>query len=218
MKKFFKKIGLIGLIRRLPFSILLLCSIPFFFILPSFKTEAKDFGIQGQTWEIQEEGFVSMIKRRLENIDIKKDFAQKVKEKILRPKPIEEIKKTVIERNFVVDPTYTLEESIILPCGKVLYPAGYKINPLEHVNLDGKIIMLDGDDEASLNWFKSQGFSENDKLILVKGSPKLVEEALDRDVYFDQLKEFVKKFNITQVPAVLSQEDRLIKVHEVRVD
>lgn len=195
-------------------------------LIASFeKAMAKDFGKNGASFEIKEEGFLSMIYRKLEKVDIEqeqKKMQELVRKKIEEPDPIEGIVKAEKNRSFMYDPTYILPDNVYLPDGKLLYFAGTRVNPLDHIELDKKLIFIDGRDKSQIEWFKMQvedgNASENDKLILVAGRPFDLEKELSREVYFDQHGSLTGKFEIKAFPATVEQNGKVLKVQEVALE
>jgi conjugal transfer pilus assembly protein TraW len=90
------------------------------------------------------------------------------------------------------------------------------------MNLEKKLIFIDGGDIEQVNWFKQQRrieqIKEEDKLILVTGCPFDLAEELDREVYFDQQGSLTKKFKIEQVPAIVEQEEKVLRIREILVN
>jgi conjugal transfer pilus assembly protein TraW len=111
---------------------------------------------------------------------------------------------------------------VLLPDGKLLYKAGTTVNPFDHMHLEKKLIFIDGRDEEQVEWFKGQRrieqIKEEDKLILVAGRPFDLEKELDREVYFDQSGSLVQKFKIEQVPAIVEQEEKVLRIREIVVN
>lgn len=178
------------------------------------KAFTRDFGTKGATFPIIEEGFVHMIERRLKNIDIPKHqqfIQERAKKQVLNPKGFH-LPRATNERSYLVDPTFELKEDIKLPDGKILYSKGTKVNPLDHMPLDRKLILLDGLDKRQIKWLEDFNINEKDVVILTNGSPIELSDQLNRPIYFDQHKQFVSKFSIDQLPAVVSQENNLIRV------
>jgi conjugal transfer pilus assembly protein TraW len=188
-------------------------------------TLAKDFGKAGSTFEIKEEGFLEMIYRKLKQLDLEKEQQKMQKivvKKVETPNPVVGIEKATKNRSFTYDPTYTLEEDIYLPDGKVLHAKGTKINPLDQISMTKRLVFIDARDGEQIDWFKKQAsrgnFRENDKLILVAGRPFEVSKELEREVYFDQHGQLTTKFGIKAVPAVVAQErkdDKVLQVSEI---
>jgi len=186
---------------------------------------AVDFGKVGTSFEVKEEGFIAMIKRKLSQVDIEEHQRQMIetaRKKAVEPVKVKGIRKTVKEQSFTFDLTYTLKEDIYLPGGKLLYKAGTMVNPLEHMSLDKKLIFIDGTDKEQVQWFKDKkadgSFAEKDKLLLIAGKPIDLGNELDREVYFDQAGVLTSKFKIEQVPAIVEQEGKILRIKEVQIE
>ncbi len=182
---------------------------------------AKDFGKVGTSFEIKEEGFLTMIYRKLKAVDVEKEqkkMQELARKKIEEPDPVEGIVKAQKNRNFMYDPTYILPDNVYLPDGNLLYFAGTKINPLDYVSLEKKLIFIDGRDREQVKWFKRQidqeYINEKDKLILIGGRPFDLEKELERLIYFDQHGFLTSKFEIKAVPALVMQKGKFLKIEE----
>ena len=201
-------------------------------LLP-IKASATDFGTHGASFKITEEPFIQMIKNRMEKIDIEseKDKIQKrAKYKVENPDPVKDIKPATKDRIFYFDPSYTLDKDAVLPCGKILYKAGTRVNPLEHMDLNRRMFFVDGRNNEQIEWLKEQLKTPSpkvksqiieDRVILVGGSVFKIKEELGEThadkVYFDQAGELSFKFGIKASPAVAYQEGLQIKIEEIEV-
>ncbi len=218
-------------ISRLNMGVILLSS-----ILLSQKVMAVDLGKRGHTFDIIEESFVAMMKRKLESVDIKKyqeEMQNIVEDKVNNPREVEGITPAKQQRIFYFDPTYELKEDAILPCGKVIHKAGTRVNPLDYMNLERRMFFIDSRDKAQVKWLveqldnaenidKKDGVQIEDRVILVGGSVlKLQEEMMPEHkdkIYFDQSGEIIGRFGIKHVPAIAMQEDKQIRIQEVPLD
>lgn len=197
-------------------------------LLVSSNALAKDFGQHGAIFEIKEEGFLTMIYRKLNSLDMKKEkkrMLQVARRSVEKPAPVMGIKRTEEGRVFTYDPSYVLAGDVHLPGGELLMVAGTKVNPLDHVPMQRKLVFIDGIDEEQIRWVEGQrsagGITEEDKLVLIAGSPFSVESQLGRNVYFDQRGMLTKRFGIKQVPAVVEQaskEDRFLTISEIYIE
>ena len=139
-------------------------------------------------------------------------------------------------RVFYFDPTYTLEEDAVLPCGKILHKAGTKVNPLEHMDLNRRLFFIDSRELAQIKWLKTQLAASNqgvsnkladekepieDRIILVGGSVSKLKEYLGEEhenkVYFDQHGELTTKFGIKASPTVVVQDRLQLKIEELKL-
>ncbi|WPY01928.1 Conjugal transfer pilus assembly protein Tra (plasmid) [Candidatus Trichorickettsia mobilis] len=210
----------------------------------------KDFGKQGATFEIKEEGFVSMMQRKLKGVNLAeheqkmKDLARK---RVEEPTPVFGITRATRTVSHSFDPSYVLDEDVFLPCGKLLYPAGTRVNPLDHMEWGGKIVFIDGRDSSQIAWLKdnymksNEAFNKNkeelpqnlgdqnkdnaahtfapsdNKIILTGGRPLELEREVENPIYFDQFGELTNKFNIAHVPAIVEPEGKYLKVTEINI-
>ncbi len=201
---------------------------------------SKDFGIKGHVYEIEEQPFLQMIDERLQKVDMEKE-KQKIqslaKDRVENPRTVDGISSAKKDRSFYWDPTYIVKKNIILPCGKLLYKAGTKVNPLDHMDFDRRLFVIDARNGAQVDWLKSK-LKENletnkikkasnqeefqkleDRIILVAGKPfdladELKEEGIDMTVYFDQMGEITGRFGIKYTPALAYQEDKRIRIDQ----
>jgi conjugal transfer pilus assembly protein TraW len=88
---------------------------------------------------------------------------------------------------------------------------GAHIAPLEHVSWGQPLVFIDGQDDAQVAW----ALKQNAEIVLVQGSPVTLSEKHSKWFYFDQAGVLTKKFGITQVPAIVSQEAQRLKIEEI---
>ncbi len=198
-------------------------------ILP---VNAKDFGTQGYSYQITEQEFLQMIAERLNKIDMKKEqekMQKVVRDRVENPRAIEAVKPATSTRSFYFDPTYTLDKDVVLPCGKILHRAGTQVNPLEHMDLNRRLLFIDTRRIEQVKWLREQldkplpdqKEAVEDKVILVGGSPstlkKLLKDEHKNKVYFDQNGELTARFGITGSPAVVVQDGLRLRIDEIKL-
>lgn len=194
-----------------------------------------DFGKRGATYEVAEEGFVIMIKNRLSTLDLQQhqeEMRRIAKQQILEPAPVLGIRATSESREFWYDPSFTLTEDIKLPDGKILHKAGTKVNPLDHMVFDRELIFIDGRSQKQVEWLKQRLEDTEQKneektnekvnnfeirIILVGGKILELQEDIGRTLYFDQGGELTNKFGIEQVPAIVVQDVKRLKITEIKI-
>ncbi|RYE27421.1 MAG: conjugal transfer protein TraW [Sphingobacteriaceae bacterium] len=189
---------------------------------------AHDFGKRGTTFEIKEEGFLKMIKRKLAVIDHQaehqkmKNFAKK---RIENPTAVKGIHRAEEKRIFYHDPSYMSMEDIVLPCGKILHRAGTNVNPLDHIKLERRLFFVDGRDTLQIKWLKDKLTEKSkdeqliqNRTILIGGRILDLQNEIGQSMYFDQAGELTNKFGIKAVPAIVEQEGNRLKIVEVKID
>lgn len=182
---------------------------------------AKDFGTQGPLFVIEEEDPVSLIQNKLKLMDQRgeleahnRELQKKTRASVERPTPVEGVSKSTTSRIFYFDPTYIVPEDLKDHTGKVFAAKGTKLNPLETVSLSHSLLFFDGDDEDQKAFVKSKLSSGSFKLILVKGEPLALSEEFMAPVYFDQAGTLTQKLGIRHVPALVTQEKRVLRIEE----
>lgn len=195
-------------------------------IFATSSLQAKDFGKAGSVFEIAEEGFVSMMQRKLSTLDMSKhqqemiDIASK---HVQNPTPLN-IGAALEDREYYYDPTYVLDRDAKLPNGEILYKAGRSVNPLEHMSLDRVLIFIDGRDLKQVTWLKEyiEEYRKSDerfplRIVLTGGKIFELKEEIGEDLYFDQTGELTNKFGIKFVPAIAEQDGVRLKIKELYI-
>lgn len=180
----------------------------------TLKSLAIDFGVRSHTFEIIEQSFSSMMLERLSKVDIDKHNAE-VNKKIIHKaqNPVStNLPRCSKSTSHLVDPSITLAQDIKDHEGKVLFESGTKINPLDKISIE-EIVLINGSDKSQVEWYKQNHIGKT--LILLGGNLDNLKKSLDKELYFDQTGEWVKKFKIKSLPAVLTQEGNSIRVHEI---
>lgn len=214
-----------------------LCKRGFFCVLLALSHEvrSRDFGTTGHLFSIQEKDILLEIKEKLlrhqteGTLEAHNDKMLKVaKNSILRPKPVEGLSVASEDRTYFIDPSITVPFDLKDHRGRVFQKKGTRVNPLNTVSFRRPFIFFDGDNEIqkqyAFKFYEESGAKA--KLILIKGSPleikkewmKLnpLKEAIY--IYFDQYGKLTQKFKFKYLPAIVSQEGKLLKVQEVALN
>ncbi|KAF0101118.1 MAG: conjugal transfer pilus assembly protein TraW [bacterium] len=185
---------------------------------------AEELGVVGPTYDIAEADLLEVIQSRLGRMEKSGDLARKQGEyrdrvvgAIEKPKPVPGIKATAAKRTYFIDPTWTLDRDIRGADGALLFARGLKVNPLDHVSLREKLVFFDGRDRRQVS-FARQLLRNQDravKPILVAGEPLNLMRDWKRRVFYDQGGTLVRRLGIHQVPAVVTQDGKRLRVDEV---
>lgn len=190
--------------------------------LPAFAT---DLGSVGPTHEIKEPDLIEVIKSRLDQMARSGELARKeteyrnrVVQGIEAPKAISGVRFTQSPRTFHVNPAMVLAQNIRDAKGQLLFAKGAQINPLDLVSLSKKLVFFDGNDARQVAYAKQAIAKQGGgtKPILVGGQPLKLMRIWKRPVYFDQGGTLVKRLGIQQVPAIVSQDGKRLRVDEVQ--
>ena len=187
---------------------------------------AEDLGTVGETYAIAEPHLLSYIEQTLrekersgELATLEEQAKSRVIESIRNPKPLAGIKPTKMARTFYFDPSIKVEQNITDDKGNIIVPAGTTKNPLEVVSLSKHLLFFDGSDPQQVRHARAliDYYGGKVKPILVAGSYLDLMKAWQLSVYFDQQGVLTRKFGITQVPALVSQEGLRLRIDELRL-
>ncbi len=191
-------------------------------LAPAF---ADDLGVVGPIYDITERDLIDVIKGKLtamqksgEIAKYQNDYKNKVISQIEHPKPIPGISATETASVHYYDPSMVTERNITDATGKILYPSGTRVNPLDYIGWNKYLLFVDGRDEKQLI-FSQKIIASSDrpvKLVLVAGEPLELMRKWKIQVYYDQGGALTKRFAITQVPAIIRQEGKRLRIDELR--
>lgn len=184
---------------------------------------AKDFGVSGKLFPIEEEDIAKVFSEGLKEPSAKQQEAwrKKVKERIRHPLPVSGLQEAKKYRCLEFDPTFVVDEDIFDDQGNVFARKGEKINPCTHQKREEGLLLFDGDLEEHIDWAESH--EENFLWVLVKGSPIELEESLQKEkncarrVYFDQGGMYKKYFGVEKIPCRITQKGDKILIEEIPI-
>lgn len=188
----------------------------FTLLILSFPCHARDFGVLGHTWEIEEEDMIEVIQRRLGECSEDEFFAKMQKAKNYIPKPVQGIGESVETRVFFFDPTVTVNQDIFDDKGNIVVPKGTVYNPMEKIPAVKTLLFFDGSNKNHVDW--AERLDREAVWVLVRGNPILLAEERERDVKFDQGGVLTRKFGIRNVPAIVEKKGHRLRISEVLSD
>jgi conjugal transfer pilus assembly protein TraW len=198
----------------------------FLIITISFPLRADDLGSLGPTYEIIERDLIEVFQdkfRRMEKTGelskLQEGYKNQVIGAIERPKAVRGIRATETARTFYIDPTWTLDRNVVDEKGKVLFPAGTKVNPFDYDKMSKTLLFFDARSKEQVA-FAKRFMAESKMLvkpILVGGEPLKLMRKWKREIFYDQGGALTRRFSITQSPAVVSQEGKRLRVDEIRL-
>lgn len=189
-----------------------------FLTMPFMDVDAKSLGKQGTVFPIKEESLIDVIQSRLMAAQkegkiekLNQEFAKRVKDNALNPKPVEGLSKATFPRSFYYDPSLRIEQDIKDHEGRFIARKGTVLNPLDYLSWGEPLLLIDGLDEEQLQW----SLTQKGKVVFVSGSSIEAEGRLKRPIYFDQAGKITSKFSIRCVPARISQSGKRLKIEEL---
>lgn len=185
------------------------------------SAQGKDYGQHGAVFPVTEDDLLATIQSKLLAMQASgaleranRQLAARTEAHVRRPPRVSDIATATETRRWTFDPTITVERELRDGQGRVVVPAGTRVNPLDTVPLRQKLVFLDGDDAAQIAWARTHTTALDAKLILVGGSPFDLMKAEQRRFYFDQSGTLTRHFGIRAVPALVEQAGRTLRVTE----
>ena len=186
---------------------------------------AEDLGVIGKTYDIAERDLIEAMKDKLRQMEKTGELAKKqdeyknrVMSGIEHPRPIPGIQATETANTHYYDPSIVTDKDIADATGKILYPRGTRVNPLDYIGWNKYLLFVDGRDQKQLDLTKriTAASDRPVKLVLVAGEPLNLMRKWKKQVYYDQGGILTRRFAITRVPAMVRQEGRRLRIDELR--
>ena len=186
---------------------------------------AEDLGVIGKVYQITERDLIEAMKDRLRQMEKSGELARKQTEYknrvisgIEHPNPIPGIKTTEVASTHYYDPSMIVDRDIVTAEGKLMYPRGTKVNPLDYIGWNTYLLFVDGRDQKQLDSSKRIMDTSDKpvKLVLVAGEPLNLMRKWKKQMYYDQGGILTRRFAITRVPVMVRQEGRRLRIDELR--
>lgn len=191
-------------------------------VLAIAPAAARDYGQRGAAFPVIEPDMLALLEAKLRAAEgdgrlaaMQDQLRRRTIAHVRRPAPVEGIATTTRPRSWSYDPTITAGEDIRDSQGRVIVAAGTRLNPLDTVGLRQSLVFLNGDDPAQVRWAIGATTPVNAKLILVRGSAFELMGRHQRRFFHDQRGALTAKLGIRQVPAVVEQAGRVLRITEL---
>lgn len=185
---------------------------------------AADLGTIGPTYGIAEPHLLNFIEQRLRDKERSGELQRLTQEArarsidaVRQPQAVPGLRITETARTFFIDPSFTLDRNIVDAQGRLLFAAGTRKNPLDVVSMSKRLLFFDARDRRQVVQAREfiARFDGKVKPILTGGSYLELMKAWQVPVYFDQQGTLTRRFGIRQVPALVSQEGKRLRIDEV---
>lgn len=191
-------------------------------LLPA--SHAESIGTIGQTYPIGEESALTLIMNKLRDKEKSgelKKFQQEATRRSLNSvkhmAPVAGMETVTAKTQRLIDPTVYYPKAITTDEGRIVVPAGAKINPLLVTSLSKRLVFFDGRDPEQAAAVRRIVKKDGPKVkpILVAGSWLDLTKAWKTQVYFDQKGTLTQRFGIHAVPTVISQQGASLLLQEI---
>jgi len=168
-------------------------------------------------YPIFEQDMEELLKERVRQVDwgkVQEDLKQRVKDR-LHEGPNLPLTPASTSRVFTVDITQRYEQDIPNHDGSaVVVKAGTEINPLVHVTLRYRYLVIDGRVPGQVEYARTMMKQGPVKVWLSAGDAEEVGKQLGCHVYWVQ-PEMVSRFQLAHVPSLISQHGPVLKIEEI---
>ncbi|AEA33619.1 conserved hypothetical cytosolic protein [Hippea maritima DSM 10411] len=178
-----------------------------------------NLGTYGATWPIKEQDALKQILSGLKHYNYRKILNKQVFTSAFHR--YEERLSTDLPRSkkhkiYTVDMTYTLPFDIRDAKGRIIYPRGYKFNPLDYIKVPFVYVIINGNDKKQVSWFMHSKYYNKVKsmLLICKGDVITLEKKIKMPVFYAD-KRIIKKFNLKVVPSIAYQKEDKFYVEEI---
>ncbi|MCC4252509.1 conjugal transfer protein TraW [Sphingobium naphthae] len=164
----------------------------------------------GRTWPIAEPDAMAEIEARAAQApDLSSRMPKRDKWSALQAAQLDRAQMTTTRR---IIPFHMLDEDIRLADGRILYPKGFRFNPLEYVQLPQQLVIVHPRDLA---WALGTA-RPGDFILLTAGDALALSEKVGRPLYI--LEERVKaRLGLTVAPVIVKQVGKALELHEIRL-
>ncbi|MDH0682731.1 type-F conjugative transfer system protein TraW [Achromobacter animicus] len=184
---------------------------------------ADDLGNYGRSWEIEEQDGVEQMKDKLREMERtgelkrrQEQYRDEYIDSIENPAPIPGISTAAEDRVRTFDPTKTFNETVYDENGAIMVPAGVSVNPLDFATWSKRLLFIDARDERQVELARiHRDAAPADKVILVGGSYMELMRKWGTRVYFDLGGAVTTRFGIDRVPALVSQQGKVLEIREI---
>jgi conjugal transfer pilus assembly protein TraW len=178
----------------------------------------------GPVYPIGEPDMLEEIEKKLKDMQDSGRIQQRIDEAIERskksaqyPRKVDGLGTVKKARTYYFDPSIVASRDIKDHQGKVVVAAGTKVNPLDYVGMGEWLVFFDGTSETQVKMAEALGkkYEWMIKPILVNGGPMDLMRRWKKRVYFDQGGSMVKRLGIENVPALVTQDGKRLRIDEL---
>ena len=175
----------------------------------------------GTTYPIAEEDAVVAIQKQLEEMQksgklakLEQEAKDRVTNSALNLEPVKGLSVTQKPSVRFYEPSYTLPENVYDQEGNLIAAQGAVVKPLEVTSVRHKMFFFNGNDakQVILAQKLAKDIGNNFMPILVEGRWDKMAEKLQQAVYFDQQGKMSRNFGLTEVPVMVSQDGKNLKI------
>lgn len=174
----------------------------------------RNLGAAGDTYPVNEPDIMEQFRNGAAGrAKLLEELRRQIKDH--RPRDLHHLSRAERNSTFMVDISIIQDENIVDTEGKIIYPKGYRFNPLKYITLPGAMVVIDGDDPEQVEWFRKSPYSGDRRVrLLLSGgqAPDLIDK-LQRPVFY-LTNNIASRLQLGSVPSLVIQKGKKIQVQE----
>lgn len=178
---------------------------------------AKDLAVTGRTYGIAERDALDELEGHVKAVDWQKHL-KSIKPANFRPANLTSLPRATKAQTFLVDMSYTLENDIVNDKGELIYPKGYRFNPLDYIQYKRTLVIINGEDSDQIRWFQSSELRKHLEvsLFITQGTSSELAKKMKRPVFY-ATNPLIGRFQLKAVPSIIKANGRNMEINEVVV-
>ena len=184
---------------------------------------AKDLGVRGAVWRIEEPDLLREIEARLQEMEntgeadrMRREAVERARERIEVPTRVAGVAPARERRTRLFDPSVEVERDAFAPDGVLIAARGTRINPLEKHPLTRDLLFIDGTRPVEVGWALSR--EKPSVIVLLAGRPLELMRAHGRAFFFDQGGRLARRFRLRVTPSLINVEGLFLRISEVPLE
>ena len=184
---------------------------------------AKDLGVRGAVWPIEEPDLLTEIETRLGEMEatgeltrMRREALERARERVEAPARVAGIAPARVPRTRLFDPSVTLEEDVRAADGTLIAARGARVNPLTTHPLTRDLLFIDGTRPVEVAW--ALRHEKPSVIVLLAGRPLDLTRAHGRAFFFDQGGRLTRRFGLLATPSVVAAAGSALKITEVPLE
>ena len=192
-------------------------------VLAAVTAAAKDLGVRGAVWPIEEPDLLSEIEARLEEMEdtgeaerMRREAVERARERVEAPPRVGGVAPARFLRIRRFDPTVTVERDIRTAGGTLVAGRGTRINPLERRPLTRELLFIDGTRPVEVDWALAR--EKPSVIVLLAGRPLDLARAHGRAFFYDQGGRLARRLGVVATPSLVAAEGVYLRITEVPLE
>ena len=192
-------------------------------VLAAGAAAAKDLGVRGAVWPIEEPDLLREIEKKLQAMEdtgeadrMRREAVERARKRVEAPPRVAGVAPARFLRIRRFDPTVTIEQDIRTAEGTLVAARGTRINPLERRPLTRELLFIDGARPVEVDWALAR--EKPSVIVLLAGRPLDLARAHGRAFFYDQGGRLAKRLGVVATPSLVAADGVFLRITEVPLE